>query len=193
MDIAYDSEGRDRKGCGIRANPTVELYPVPGYGGIVSVTVEKRVIPRGSDDLLDAAWELKERIRTEDGLLRQRRGFFADAYRRATVYAYVTPDDELVGFAAARHDGYVLFLAVSPDHQGEGFGERLVGAVAEDAEAVTCHARVTNEGALGFYRHLGFRIVREIDNYYEDGEGAYYLRLGEKEGIREKLSEYLRR
>lgn len=164
-----------------------------GYGVTVSVTVEKRVVPRGSDDLLEQAWDLKERIRAEHGLLRQRHGFFANAYRRATVYAYVTPDDDLVGFAAARHDGYILFLAVDPAYQGEGFGERLVAAVAEDADSVSCHARVSNANALDFYRHLGFEIVREIENYYEDGETAYYLRLGEREGIREKLSEYLRR
>ncbi|GAD52621.1 probable acetyltransferase [Halarchaeum acidiphilum MH1-52-1] len=159
----------------------------------MSVTVEQRVVPRGSDELLDDAWELKERIREREGLLRQRRGFFADAYRRAIVHAYVTPDDDLVGFAAARHDGYVLFLAVDPDYRGEGFGERLIAAVAENAKTVSCHARVTNERALGFYRHLGFEIVREIDNYYEDGEGAYYLRLGEVEGLRDRLSDYLRR
>ena len=159
----------------------------------MSVTVEKRVIPRDDGDLLDAAWDLKERIRAEDGLLRQRRGFFANAYRRATVYAYVPPEGRLVGFAAARHDGYILFLAVDPDYHDRGFGERLVGAVAEDAKSVTCHARVSNERALGFYQHLGFQIVREIDSYYEDGEGAYYLRLGEREGIRDRLSEYLHR
>ena len=159
----------------------------------MSVTVDKREVSRGDDDLLDAAWSLKERIRIETGLLRQRRGFFADAYRRATVHAYLTPDGHLVGFAAARHDGYVLFLAVDPDYQGEGFGERLICAVADDARTVTCHARVSNDRALGFYRHLGFRIVREIDNYYEDGEGAYYLRLGETEGLRDRLSEYFRR
>lgn len=177
----------------VRGDATEELYSRAGYAVAVSVTVEKREIPRGSRDLLDAAWELKERIRREYGLLRQRRRFFANAYERTTVHAYVTADDHLVGFAAARHDGYILFLAVDPDYQGEGFGERLVGAVAQTSDSVSCHARVSNERALGFYRHLGFEIVREIDNYYEDGEGAYYLRLGEREGFRERLSEYLRR
>ncbi|GGM53717.1 ribosomal protein S18 acetylase RimI-like enzyme [Halarchaeum rubridurum] len=159
----------------------------------MSVTVEQRVVPRGSDEFLGDAWDLKERIREREGLLRQRHGFFADAYRRATVYAYVTPDEDLVGFAAARHDGYILFLAVDVDYRGEGFGERLVATVAEGSKTVSCHARVSNDAALGFYRHLGFEIVREIDNYYEDGEGAYYLRLGESERLRDRLSEYLRR
>lgn len=158
----------------------------------MSVTIDKRVIPRGNDDLLEAAWDLKERIRQEEGLLKQRRGFFASAYRRSTVHAFLD-GDTLVGFAAARRDGYILFLAVHPEYRSRGFGERLVGAVAEDAGGVSCHARVSNEHALGFYRHLGFEIDRRIDNYYEDGAAAYYLQLGDRERLRDRLSEILRR
>ncbi|MFB6233162.1 MAG: N-acetyltransferase, partial [Haloarculaceae archaeon] len=47
--------------------------------------------------------------------------------------------------------------------------------------------------ALGFYQHLGFEVDRRIDGYYEDNGNAYYLKLGEEEGIRERLSEFLRR
>ncbi|QDX41609.1 N-acetyltransferase [Salarchaeum sp. JOR-1] len=159
----------------------------------MSVTVEKRVVPRGDDDYLQEAWELKEEIREEESLLKQRWRFFADAYERATVYAYVAGDDTLAGFAAARRDGYILFLAVAPDYRGEGFGERLVAAVAEDAETVSCHARASNENALAFYKHLGFEVERRIENYYEDGGTAYYLRLGERGKLRDKLSEFLRR
>lgn len=159
----------------------------------MSVTVEQRTVPRGSDDYLDAAWALKERIRAEEGLLKQEYGFFSDAYKRATVYVYVAGNDELVGFAAARRDGYILFLAVHPDYQGRGFGAKLVGAVAEDARNVSCHARTTNENALDFYRHLGFRVERRIDNYYEDGGRAYYLRLGDEEKLADRISQFFRR
>ena len=58
---------------------------------------------------------------------------------------------------------------------------------------VTCHARATNESALSFYEHVGFEVRRRIDNYYEDGGDAYYLRLGQDASFREKLSEFLRR
>ncbi|MFC7199054.1 GNAT family N-acetyltransferase [Halospeciosus flavus] len=159
----------------------------------MSATVEKRVVPPGSQEYLEEAWQLKERIREEEGLLKQRRGFFSDAYRRARVYLFVTTDaageEELVGFAATRRDGYLLFLAVDPEYRGEGFGERLVGQVADDAETVSCHARASNQNALDFYRHLGFSIERQIDNYYEDGEGAYYLRLGDRSTLRDRLSD----
>lgn len=158
----------------------------------MSVTVDKRLIPPGDDEHLSAAWELKESIREDEDLLKQRWGFFADAYRRSTVYAYLD-GDRLIGFAAARRDGYLLFLAVDPDYRGDGFGERLVAFVAENHGEVTCHARTTNENALEFYQHLGFSIVRRIDNYYEDGAPAFYLRLGDGDDLVDRISEFFRR
>ena len=160
----------------------------------MSVNLKNRTVPPGDDALLEEAWSLKERIRRKEGVLKQRRAFFARAYRRSTVHCYLDPDaDQLVGFAAVRSDGYVLFLAVTPEHRRDGFGERLVAHAAEEHPRVTCHARVTNENALGFYRHLGFEVVRRIDGYYEDGGDAYYLRLGSSEGLADRISSILRR
>lgn len=162
----------------------------------MSVNVERRVVEPGRDEHVEKAWDLKERIRREEGVLKQRRGFFTDAYRRSTVYLYVTQDDDgerLIGFAASRRDGYVLFLAIDPEFRGHGFGERLVGEVAEDHTTVSCHARTTNENALEFYEHLGFDVKRRIDRYYEDGGSAYYLKLTDDEGLAERLSKFVGR
>ena len=158
----------------------------------MSINVEKRVVAAGDDAYAEEAWELKERISASEDVLKQRRSFFMRAYRRARVHLFVAGDD-LVGFAAARRDGYILFLAVAPDYRGEGFGERLVASVADERGSVTCHARTTNEAALGFYRHLGFEKVRRIGGYYEDGGDAYYLRLGDEDRLLDRLSEFLRR
>ena len=155
----------------------------------MSVNVESQVVASGSDEHVDAAWELKERIRGEEGILKQRRGFFTDAYRRSTVYCYVSEDD-LIAFAATRQDGYILFLAVAPEFRGDGYGKRLVATVAENHSSVTCHARTTNRDAIEFYEHLGFEIKRRVNGYYEDGGDAYYLRLGDA-GFRNKLSRFM--
>ncbi|QLH78599.1 GNAT family N-acetyltransferase [Halosimplex rubrum] len=159
----------------------------------MSVNVERRVVDPGDADYVEQAWQLKERIRSRDGVLRQRRGFFENAYERSTVYLFVDRADRnaMVGFAAVRRDGYILFLAVDSAYQGEGFGEALVARVAEDYSSVTCHARTTNRDALRFYQHIGFSIERRIDNYYEDGGDAYYLKLGEEEGLADRLSKLL--
>ena len=160
----------------------------------MSVNVRQRVVDPGSDEYVRQAWDLKERIREEEGVLRQRRHFFKNAYKRSTVYSYVDEcSDRLIGFAAVRRDGYILFLAIDRKYRDEGFGKRLVARVAEDYSSVTCHARTTNDEALSFYDHLGFQIKRRIDDYYEDGGDAYYLQLGEEDGIRDRLASLLRR
>jgi len=169
-------------------------YDSPPSSGVVSVNVQRRVISPGNDEYVDRAWQLKERVREEDGVLRQRHRFFESAYKRSTVYLYRDRGaDRLIGFAAARRDGYILFLAVGPAYRGEGFGKRLVASVADEYSTVTCHARTTNQVALQFYRHLGFEVTRRIDSYYEDGGDAYYLQLGEEGGIRDRLASLIGR
>jgi len=162
----------------------------------VSVNVDMREAGPGSDEYLEAAWELKEQIRREEGVLKQRKGFFSDAYRRSNVSIVVVDGgdgEDLAGFAAVRRDGYILFLAVDPEYRGHGFGEQLIARVAEDHASVTCHARTTNENALRFYEHMGFEVKRRINSYYEDGGDAYYLKLGTDGGIAQRLSEFMRR
>jgi len=160
----------------------------------VSVNIQSQEVGPGSDDYVERVWQLKERIRRSEGVLRQRKNFFSSAYRRSKGYLYVDrTNDRLIGFAAVRRDGYILFLAVDDDYRGQGFGKRLVARVAQDNTTVTCHARTTNRNALNFYKSLGFEVKRHVRNYYEDGGDAYYLQLGEGEGIREKLSSFLGR
>lgn len=158
----------------------------------MSVNVEKRVDGPGSAEYAERAWELKERIRETEGVLKQRRRFFVDAYRRSTTHLLFL-DDDLIAFVSVRRDGYVLFLAVAPEMRGEGLGKRLVAEVARDHGTVSCHARTTNEGALAFYERVGFEVQRRVTNYYEDGGDAFYLRLGERASIREKFSDLFKR
>ena len=158
----------------------------------MSINVQRLEVEPGDDDYVDRAWQLKERIRRREGVLRQRRNFFTTAYRRATVFLYLDrSSDRLVGFATVRRDGYILFLAVDEDYRGQGFGKRLVASVAEKHATVTCHARTTNRDALAFYELLGFEVKQRVDGYYEDGGDAYYLQLGEAPSIRERLADRL--
>ena len=162
----------------------------------MSVNVEPRVVESGDDEFVTDAWQLKERIRKHEGVLKQRRGFFTQAYRRSTVHLFVTgdgTDEHLMGFAAVRRDGYILFLAVAPEFRNEGIGKQLIATVADEHGTVTCHARASNQNALEFYKHLGFDIERRIDGYYEDGGNAYYLRLGDDETLTDKLADFVRR
>lgn len=157
----------------------------------VSVNLEAVVVEPGADDHLEAAWQLKERIRRTEGVLKQRRAFFADSYRRSKAHLIFVNDD-LAGFAAVRPDGYILFLAIGAEYRGRGLGRRLVARVATEHDSVTCHARVTNQQALEFYQSVGFEIQRRIENYYEDGGDAYFLQLGSEVGLTDRISDFLR-
>lgn len=157
----------------------------------MSVTVDLQVVEHKEDDYLEEAWRLKERIRRTEGVLKQRRAFFSRAYRRSRVHLLFAPEDELIGFAATRSDGYLLFLAVHPAYRGEGLGRLLMQEVAAEHDSITCHARETNEAALAFYEAIGFERVRRITNYYEDGGNAYYLRIGEPQTLRSRIRDYM--
>lgn len=212
----------------------MELYFRLDYTATVSINLERQTDAPGDATHEAQAWALKERIRREDGVLKQRRGFFSDAYRRSKTHllfergpdgdqqsrgattaseildeiadntssdadsvggAGDTTDSDigdLVGFVSARRDGYILFLAVDPSARGRGYGKRLVAEVADEHRTVTCHARSTNRAALEFYDSIGFDVERKIEGYYEDGGDAYYLKLGEDGGLKERLSSFLR-
>ncbi len=156
----------------------------------MSVTLELRTVEPGSDDYVHAAWDLKETIREREGVLKQRKRFFYQAYRRARCNVLLS-GEELIGFTSTRSDGYLLFLAVHPDHRGNGHGRRLIAAVADQHDVITCHARSTNTDAIEFYRTIGFELDRHISNYYEDRGDAFLLRLGESTRFRDRLREYL--
>lgn len=157
----------------------------------MSATLELRAVDHGSDDYIDVAWDLKELVHEREGVLKQRRRFFYQAYRRARCHLLLSNEEGLIGFAATRSDGYLLFLAVHPDHRGHGHGRRLVLAVADEHDSITCHARTTNQPAIDFYQNLNFEIERQINNYYEDGGDAYLLRLGDPATLVDHLREFL--
>jgi len=99
----------------------VELYSRPEYVPTVSVNVETRVSGPGSDDRLEDAWDLKETIRRSEGVLKQRRSFFADAYRRSTVHLRVerrhaSPKEprRRLGTPSARRVGSLMSPGSSP-------------------------------------------------------------------------------
>ena len=82
------------------------------------------------------------------------------------TYLGIRRDGRLVAMAGERlhPPGWTEISAVCTDegYRGQGFGRRLVLAVAhgirERGETPLMHAAAGNTGAIGLYRHLGFRL-----------------------------------
>jgi ribosomal protein S18 acetylase RimI-like enzyme len=72
--------------------------------------------------------------------------------------------DQVIGAVMVGHDGHggwIYYLAVDPDHQRHGHGQRLVRAAEQwlvDRQVRKCQlmVRETNPGVVGFYDRLGY-------------------------------------
>ena len=165
----------------------MELYSVRTYHSPVRYD---RSPPKDRSHL-DEVWELKQRIRREEGYLCQTWDFFSSAYERNTAHVLVDDSGDVVGFAVVRSDGYILFLGVDSRYRGEGLGRTLVEKAAEDHDKLTCHARASNENAVGFYEHLGFVVDRHVGSYYQNGEDAKYMSRNDAVSLRSKITDAL--
>lgn len=108
----------------------------------------------------------------ETGLTRPWNDPHADLLRAATgpssTVLGALDDGVLTGTAMVGHDGHrgwVYYVAVRPDRQGNGIGRELMDAVERwlrerNVPKVQLMVRATNASVVGFYESLG----------YEDGE-----------------------
>jgi len=102
----------------------------------------------------------------------------------------VADDPEPIGFVIARVESsrrtgralHIHDLAVAPPCRRQGAGTALLNeviAIARDqgVPRVRLEVRVQNESAQAFYARLGFRVVRRLPRYYEDGGAALRMEL----------------
>ncbi len=87
------------------------------------------------------------------------------AVERADLALVAVHDGEVVGFVRTMSDGafavYIADILVSPDHQGQGFGRRLMQGVLDHYPLETFHHQVliAERGAHGFYSRMGLSAV----------------------------------
>lgn len=68
-------------------------------------------------------------------------------------------------------------LAVRPDNQGRGLGQRLLGTLLTEAAAqgyirFTLEVRASDGKTADFYTRAGFKPIDTLPGYYQDGEAA---------------------
>lgn len=74
-------------------------------------------------------------------------------------------DNQIIASAMAGYDGHrgsVFYLAVSPMHQGNGYGQMLMEHVEallidKGCPKLNIVVRTSNEGVLSFYNKLGYK------------------------------------
>lgn len=103
---------------------------------------------------------------------------------RADVWVAVA-DDCIVGNAVVLYRAHVrqarlYSLVVHPARRGRGIARGLVDAAEaaarlHDCACVHLEVRIDNDPALGLYAKLGYRTVRRIPRFYEDGQDALRL------------------
>lgn len=93
-------------------------------------------------------------------------------------------DGIVVGYVISRvvsDRGHVLAIAVDPKHRKKGIGRALMDVVEErlresKAREIWLEVRVSNRGAIEFYKKLGFVERGFMPHYYSDGEDAIILK-----------------
>jgi len=75
----------------------------------------------------------------------------------------------------------VMSFALDEDFRGKGLGRFLLSSAIRELRGrvrrVILDVRKTNVRAINLYRSLGFRVVREREGYYSDGENALLMEL----------------
>jgi len=125
----------------------------------------------------------------------EKQSFDHDAWDRELFLGYLARSDrsvflvaaigrKVVGYALAFHSptrAELHSIAVAPGARGRGIAAALLRRVfallrRRGFETVSLNVRLENEAAVRLYRKLGFRRVRRVDGYYEDGAPAWRMR-----------------
>ena len=112
-------------------------------------------------------------------------GFLNELIKTHQEQFFVAADDgKIIGYAVGSgngKEGHIVSVAVDPRDRRKRVGTTLLSAVtasltAEGVRQIQLEVRKGNAGAIAFYEQMGYRILSEIRNYYNDGEDAWVLR-----------------
>ncbi len=112
------------------------------------------------------------------------RDYFLELYAGCRGFFFVAKiGGRIAGYALAevgRRDAEIASLAIDPVYRRRGVARRLMRHLLRRLRArrirrVELMVRVENISAAALYRSLGFRRVRRIRRYYEDGADAFLM------------------
>jgi len=127
---------------------------------------------------------------------------FKNPYPKSLFYAFLNNplilflvcliNEKIIGYGVASLEnikGHILSLAVHPKFRGKGAGSTLLKEILtfmkrEKILIVELEVNEKNVSAINFYKKHGFKFLKRIKKYYEDGSNALLLYKnlnGEKE------------
>ncbi|QIW09278.1 N-acetyltransferase [Francisella sp. LA112445] len=72
----------------------------------------------------------------------------------------------------------IYSLAVCQNYQGQGLGRKLLEYVMNSStKDISLEVNINNSRAINLYKNIGFKISKQIDKYYENGDAAYKMLL----------------
>ncbi len=123
---------------------------------------------------LIALWEASVRAThdflAEEDLLMLKPLIFEQFFDAMTLYVARAASGEIHGFSGV-HGDKLEMLFIDPAARGKSIGTALVNHAVDVQGAHKVDVNEQNEQALGFYRHLGFKVV---DRSPVDGLGKPY-------------------
>lgn len=135
----------------------------------------------GSD--LDALVGLEDQAFSGDRF--SRRQLWHLIHRANAQTLVVAAEGRLLGYGTLllrrnSHNARLYSLAIAPDARGFGYGRQLLEALEVlcrelDCRLLTLEVRADNRTALAMYRRCGFRLVRWLEDYYEDDCAAWRM------------------
>jgi len=88
----------------------------------------------------------------------------------------------IAGILISRIHARMILLGVRGIRRRRGYGSMLCREFIKQCgligvRMITLEVRLSNRSAISLYRKMGFSVMRKIDGYYTDGEGANKMQL----------------
>lgn len=140
---------------------------------------------------LDALFALDKRIAgaTKEILPLETKGRFLEFFTKehdSNIWVCKGKTGKLLGYIAliSKPDEgsmEILNVGVDPSYQSKGYGRKMIEFAEEKASDahinnITLVTNKKNINAIGFFKHMGYSIAREMPNYYGGGEVRYLFK-----------------
>lgn len=125
---------------------------------------------------LDKILEIEQQCFPEEPLSRRQIKYYLD---NTKSLVYTLGEDAYIILSITKNKTRIYSVAVIPSEQSKGRGKFLIEKVIEETKLLG-KSKITLEcknNLVSFYEKLGFKVTKELKNYYKNGDDAYKMEL----------------